>query len=231
MSLKDLLYSLIGIGPLNSIEKAVLEGVQGKLPEDLALKLEAQIKSINKVQRFTKDKEVNLYYMVKGKSIVDEHYRFPTQETELLLAKVAIADSHNNRMHVKVWMVNGQIFTLAFSKPQCNLKGIIQVTNVILLPDPGLSLSMDYNDFIAPPNFSSFHEWSVLRPDHIREIVLDYESYYVVAEHQVLGMLAVRELDVKPQLYLIQYENNHILPCGTTLRDALRYASIRSDPN
>ncbi len=76
---------------LYPFEARVIEAIKSQLGSDAATRLQAQIDSVNKVQRLTDGKEVNLYRVAHGKPAFDDSLRFPQGEEEALLGTVHLA--------------------------------------------------------------------------------------------------------------------------------------------
>lgn len=218
---------MIGRRGLNTVERTVLDAVRRELPEELATRFGSRVESINRVQRLTKDKEVNLYHMKRGKPSRDDRHRLlDTDAEEVLLARVSIADGRHHQAEAKVWVVKGHLFSLSFSRSPRDLEGEVQVLDVKLFPPLTLPLPPDYKELSkTTSDASSAQGWAILGPDQIREIVLEDGTYYAVAERPSFGVLAVRESDAESRLYLLLFEDDRVVPCGTTLRDALEYAA------
>jgi hypothetical protein len=103
---------------LYPFEIGVIEAVKSRLGSDTATQLQRQVDSINKVQRHTNGKEVNLYCIVRGKPAFDESLRFPGIADEAILATVRM--THRNRsavLKIELWLANGRLFSLLFDKP------------------------------------------------------------------------------------------------------------------
>lgn len=99
----------------------------------------AQVQAMNRIQRFSQGKEVNLYCLRHGRPAFPEHLLFPVRD-EVELARVTFtADDASKKRSASVRMVNGRIFSIVFAQPPsrpahgpCN----VQVTGVLLGVDP-----------------------------------------------------------------------------------------------
>jgi hypothetical protein len=103
---------------LYPFEARVIEAIKSRLGSDAATRLQAQIDSVNKVQRLTDGKEVNLYRVAHGKPAFDDSLRFPQGEEEALLGTVHLAHSGSpGALKAEAWLANGRLFSLVFDKP------------------------------------------------------------------------------------------------------------------
>jgi hypothetical protein len=99
-------------------ETLVIEAIKSRLDPEAATQLQAQIDSINKVQRLTDGREVNLYCIAHGKPAFDDRLRFPHGEEEALLGTVHLAHSDTpGTLKAEAWLANGRLFSLVFDKP------------------------------------------------------------------------------------------------------------------
>lgn len=114
----QLLHRMLkGRSCLYPYERRFLEELASRMEVDAGAQLRRQIASINKTQRLSKGKEVNLYKMTRGKASFDENLRFPHEKGEVLLATVELDTDRGKPLTVDVWMVNGRLFSLAYDKP------------------------------------------------------------------------------------------------------------------
>ncbi len=103
---------------LYPFEACVIEAIKSRLDPEAATRLQAQIDSINKVQRLTDGKEVNLYRVAHGKPAFDDCLRFPQEEAEALLGTVHLTNPGSPvTLKAEAWLVNGRLFSLVFDKP------------------------------------------------------------------------------------------------------------------
>ena len=107
-----------GSTPFYPYESRILQEVSACLDGESAATLRNQIKVINKIQRITDGKEVNLYTMHHGKALFDDRLRFPNQSDEALLATVRIIEKRTRaNLKVDLWLAKGRLFSLVFNKP------------------------------------------------------------------------------------------------------------------
>lgn len=113
------MWSLFGSpNRLYPFETCVVQAIESHLDSDASARLKAQIASINKVQRLTDGKEVNLYRIAHGKPTFDDRLRFPQGNGESLLGTVHLSHPGNpGTLKVEAWLVNGRLFSLVFDKP------------------------------------------------------------------------------------------------------------------
>jgi hypothetical protein len=103
---------------LYPFEARVIEAIKSRLDSDAATRLQAQIDCVNKVQRLTDGKEVNLYRVAHGKPAFDDSLRFPQGEEEALLGTVHLAYSASpGTLKAEAWLAKGRLFSLVFDKP------------------------------------------------------------------------------------------------------------------
>jgi hypothetical protein len=99
-------------------EACVIEAMKSRLDPEAASRLQAQIDSINKVQRLTDGKEVNLYRIAHGKPAFNDGLRFPQGEEEALLGTVHLTHPGSPAtLKAEAWLANGRLFSLVFDKP------------------------------------------------------------------------------------------------------------------
>jgi hypothetical protein len=118
--MRGLLDILFGRGSrLYPFEISAVEEVIKRLPEESGSQLRKQVGAINKVQRLTKGKEVNLYRIRLGKPSFDDGLKFTGTNDEALLATVSLTDPSGSKARLKaeLWLVGGWLFSLLFNKP------------------------------------------------------------------------------------------------------------------
>ncbi len=105
-----------GSSTLRQHEAWVLSEVAGQLSPSGADKLRQQVASVNKVQRFADDMEVNMYHIERGKPQFDERLCFPNKAPEIRLAAVTMrATGMKELVRADVWLAHGRVFSIAFS--------------------------------------------------------------------------------------------------------------------
>lgn len=117
--IKDLLQHLFGrSSPFEDFEIVVLDAVASHLDPGAGALFRQQIATVNRVQRHSRAKEVNLYAMKGGRATFDDALRFPNVAGEALLATAWLARSDaKKRLKVEVWLAKGRVFSLLFSQP------------------------------------------------------------------------------------------------------------------
>lgn len=113
-----LLDLLLGRGSkFYPFERGILENVKSELDTEAGFLFQRQIDAVNKVQRLTDGKEVNLYQIVDGRPVFDESLCFPNMPGEVLLATVKLtSDQKRSELKSDVWLVEGRLFSLEFSQ-------------------------------------------------------------------------------------------------------------------
>ena len=275
----NLLYSLLG-GRLHlyPFETRIIEVVKSRLDDGAASKLQRQIEVINKIQRLTDGKEVNLYQMRRGKPAFDDSLRFPYTADEALLASVIQTRLDQPlKLKVEVWLVKGRLCSLVFNHaPKEFFAGMnfrvaqAEIVDVKIWFDPmrpygtgvdrpvdasaltgwlcewyakgrvaGLhaplpqsersallsridaQLPSDYLELVAQTEGATLAACTVHGMAGIRQVVWPDANYYIVAEMEKLGVLAVKEGERNAQLYFSQYEDGAVQAIGTSLKKAL----------
>lgn len=114
--MKGLLLALFGRGSrFSAFESNVLNCVRNHLDSESQRLWDSQVHAINKVQRLPGGVEVNFYRMRRGRVSFDERISFKNWKEELLLATVtATLPNAGAILEVKVWCVNGFLFSLEY---------------------------------------------------------------------------------------------------------------------
>lgn len=95
-----------------SLERALLQALPAYLPEEARIILVQQIEAVNFVYRDRESGEVNLYFSKKNPPP-----RFPNQRLEARWCTVYYRiPSKIDLLKVRLYLVNGHLFTLAFGK-------------------------------------------------------------------------------------------------------------------
>lgn len=111
----DFFARLLGAkSQLSALEALVLDSVSSKLEGGAATIWQAQIDSINKVQRLPEGIEVNFYRMNKGKPTFDAQQAFPNSSPELLIAEVHLESPEHQKISAKIWGVKGFVFSIEY---------------------------------------------------------------------------------------------------------------------
>jgi hypothetical protein len=119
---------------LTGYELACIRAVGAALDEGSRAVLNEQVQRINKVQRFSNDREVNCYAMRFGKVLRISSLRLPFDAGELPFATVQVA-SDRERMNATLWAPDGYFFSLTFDSDPRQLGDEPNVSEVRLLPD------------------------------------------------------------------------------------------------
>src|SRR5947209_1421714 len=98
-------------------EVSVIEAIKSRLDVLAATRLQNQVDRVNKIQRLTEGKEVDLYTMANGKPSFDDSLPFPEADGEALLATVRLVHPEGAAMlKAEVWLANGYLFSFLFDK-------------------------------------------------------------------------------------------------------------------
>jgi hypothetical protein len=107
-----------GDGSFYSFERNLLDEVTSHLDARGKELLRRQISSINKIQRLSSGREVNLYRLHRGKPAFDDSIRFPNAADEALLASAfLIVPNKLAKLKAEVWLAKGRLFSLVYGKP------------------------------------------------------------------------------------------------------------------
>ncbi|MDR2152653.1 MAG: SMI1/KNR4 family protein [Helicobacteraceae bacterium] len=265
-------------------ETELLNKVKSLLNKEAQNLFQRQIDMVNKVQRLSNNKEVNLYRMRFGKPTFDDSIRFPNLIKEAILAKACFIGESGKAVKIKIWLVQGYIFSLTFDRapkilcatsalkdilptikdvkiitdpmnenkshnkieidiPRIEIKDIVAKAYKFLLPTEIQSaldvidakLPNDYIDLIYKTNGANGKGFLIYGIKEIREIIFDSRSYYILAEFEGFGIIAVEGESNNGELYLLQYEIENIKPLGISferaLREALRLQQILQNGN
>lgn len=102
---------------LYPLEKALVNEVIKISPGDYKDKLYKQIESVNKIQRHSEFKEVNMYRMKKGRSTFDANIALPYAKLEHVICTIDfLCNDSNTSLKAKAWLVKGYFFSLSFNK-------------------------------------------------------------------------------------------------------------------
>jgi hypothetical protein len=128
------------VGPLfTPLERSVVDAVLHATPGGPREQLLAQVQAMNRIQRFSHGKEVNLYCLRHGRPAFPERLLFSVLD-ELELARVTFTTGDGRKERsASVRMVNGRLFSIIFAQPPGNAArgpSSVRVTGVRLGVDP-----------------------------------------------------------------------------------------------
>ena len=98
---------------LSPLEKEILDCVRNRLDTRAVTKWDAQVRSINKVQRLPDGVEVDFYRMKEGQVTSDPELAFPNRTEELRLATASIR-LNSHQVTASIWCVKGFLFSIEF---------------------------------------------------------------------------------------------------------------------
>lgn len=99
------------------VERSIVDAVLYALPAGPREQVLAQVQAINRIQRFSQGKEVNLYCLRHGRAAFPDHLLFSLRD-ELELARVTFtAGDGSEERSASVRMVNGRLFSIVFAHP------------------------------------------------------------------------------------------------------------------
>jgi hypothetical protein len=124
--------------PLRPLEKILVDALVATLSPEAASIVTRQVQAVNRVQRHSSDKEVNLYLVRRGKPTREGVPLFPMAVPEVKLATITYAVIGEPRpSRVDFWLANGRLFSLAFHEsPKKVSPSEVEIRDVKLLVDP-----------------------------------------------------------------------------------------------
>ncbi len=206
------LFSLFRPARLHPFERRALDALKAKMSSAAAAKLATQLDSIDRIERLTEGKEVNLYSKRWTTPARGDGDRFPDRESEAPLAAVWMTRVGSSaRLKVEVWLADGHLFSLGFAMPPAaffeskDLDAVdVEIVDVTIWRDPmapgddaaavsrpsaraippwvDASIPSDYERVIDGSNQVPAEEWNVASPDAIRKVFLPTANYYLMAE-------------------------------------------------
>ena len=213
-----------------SYEQAILDALIENSPESSRGILKSQLDRVSKIQRHAGGREVNLYCMKGGAAFLDESLRFPNSKPELLLAKAAIeSPCLREALRAEVWMANGRIFSLMFNRSPNGIGKDFKVNHFEILSDPmkqfvegeetikdrekilekiNASLPEEYITMIEIKHDHSINGWQLYDIPNIRKIAFPDKNYYLLAEKEGRGAIAVAESNLSGELFYLDYEDD-----------------------
>lgn len=110
--------AVFGAG-LRWYEARLIEAAADRLSPESSERLVKQLHVINRVQRFSNGKEVNLYHSRWRRVTFDDQLRFPNVTGEVLLARVVVKKQEpaDEVLEAEIWLASGRLFSILFSIP------------------------------------------------------------------------------------------------------------------
>lgn len=106
-----------GTTGFTEFESKVLSAMSDVLSPVEMERLRERVKRINLVQRLDGGREVNAFAMRKGKPVLDEDTRLDSSTGEKELAKITIEGAAGTANSARVWLVDGNFFSIEFDGP------------------------------------------------------------------------------------------------------------------
>lgn len=209
--------------------------------------LRLQAARINRVLRFTHDRDVNLHCVRRGKPAFPDDLLFTDRSDEAKLATVYIRKpSQSKKLRVDLWLCRGRLFSLEFNIPPKEFFDSVDINN---LPPDDLQVKFwldptrpasenavsreeqisrieavlphDYLEIVDGASTIDADGWSILSPDKVRSVIVHEGDFYIIADgpHSVL---MVRRYSSDRVIYFTDFNTEEIKPIGISLRSALR---------
>ncbi|MGV3771806.1 MAG: hypothetical protein ACO1QB_02825 [Verrucomicrobiales bacterium] len=214
--------ALLGQSKFSALERQALTAVSAELSKTAREVFIRQVNQINLIQRDAKGMEANLYVTRRQKPHYDEQILFP------LRRDVQLANLEMFEASAEVWMVNGRIFSIKFDKPPEKIQELSsKIEKVSILHDPMVPLTEasisndqrreevlnalksklpeDYLQLVGETNWSVLNHWVIYRIHDIRKITAEDGSYYILADKEGMGVIAVKGGEFTGQLYYLDY--------------------------
>jgi hypothetical protein len=107
-------------------ERFLLDELCEMLPASYALAVRSRISSINLVQRPADGREVNCYFIVRGKPVFTDDGRIPEISGETCLGKVFFRSREKENV-ASFWAIDGSFFSIEFKVTPENEQTDLQV--------------------------------------------------------------------------------------------------------
>jgi hypothetical protein len=240
------MWSCSRSSPFTPLEKALLSDMLARLPNAAKDLFASQISAINLVQRHAEHRELCCYSMRNRKVFRDPATRFPATDTELKFATTRFSTAlASGTWTVDFILVEGYFFSMVFDRSPMEIQNSpeILVQDAIIRRDPMLraedrsaeyylrrinaKLPDDYLSLAQQAPSTTILSCAILPLSQVYEIVLSDSSYYVLAEVDGKGVLAVQEASASGLVYYLPYSGPEAIVIGTSLREALADPRIR----
>lgn len=119
MGIGAVMTGLFGRGTpgFTDFESRVLSALSAILSAAEMDRLRERVKRINLVQRLDGGREVNAFALRGGKPVLDEDTRIDSSIGERAVAKVTIEGAAGTANTARVWLVEGNLFSIEFDEP------------------------------------------------------------------------------------------------------------------
>jgi hypothetical protein len=199
------------------VEEAVLQSVNSSMPALLRGRFSQQLLLINKVQRHSDDKEVNMYMMKAGQvSSPPVSSLLSSSDDEFKLGEVHLTAADGGlKMRADLWVVRGRIFSIEFEKSPGLLKGKFGISSCLITDNFEKSgdfprvlqseLPEEYLELVrAGLDFQN--GWHIFGTDGIYSVVQSDNNLWVIAEKISFGVLAFPW--GSKQIYCFEFEGS-----------------------
>jgi hypothetical protein len=106
-----------GTPGFSDFEAKVLLALSEVLSPTEVERLRERVRRINLVQRLDGGREVNAFAMRGGRPVLDEDTRLDSSIGEKVLARITIEGPAGTANMAKVWLVEGNLFSIEFDEP------------------------------------------------------------------------------------------------------------------
>jgi hypothetical protein len=216
---------------LSWVERLVLNKVSSNLPLPAREVFDVQVSSINHVVRHPCGRETNFFILKHGHPCLDERFRFTNRE-EFVLGTVQTSSRNGNLdVRAEVSIVEGLIFSIAFDKKPdaafLNSEDIVCDVAIHCVPGVASSevpiasgktvtyvvnsrLPKEYIDLLLSGSVAPINGWVIVKGSRIRKLVHEAGNFYVIAERDQVGALAVREGEDTGAVYFMNLADGRI---------------------
>lgn len=222
------------------VERAVLFSVGKLLDEPFATIYREQLSLPNEVQRLSNGKECN-FYIKKFFQVSKwpEDLALPNIAREYLLGMVTLQHRDSKaEAHARVYVVHGHVFSVSFDKPPSFLNQNFKVTEAVLVNKPdakeialplpvGTAFPSEYLELVRG-GYSSIGEWQLVPERDIAEFVLDEVNLYLLATHEVTGMVCLRGGDSSGKPVYLEDDDSEEIVIEGSLIEFLNKPSTRA---
>lgn len=201
------------------LERTLIDRLAASLDPEAATLIRAQVSAVNLVQRHSQNREVCFYHM-EGKHVRwPDELRLPAQAPDAHLATLAFRVATEPEIRkVDFHLVRGILFSLVFDKSPSAINQLttLEITPPVLHMNPlhageptpeGVRAALPRDYPLGAADAQIVPEgWTVYLPTAIRKLVLNDDTWYVLAERLDDGVLAVREGSQDGRIWYVPYD-------------------------